>query len=133
MDNNTETQYSYSTDTPVMCPGKEITSMVFGINAIVWSGLGTLFGLIPLYGMIYYVIWGLVGLGCAITSKILYKKAKEQADYVTKKGETGNKLSNISFIVLGVGLLISIVMLIIGIAIFGLSIAGAAASSASYY
>ena len=114
----------------VKCPGKEIISFVFGINSLAWGALGLLFSWIPIYGIIFSFIWGVIfGVGCGIVAIVMHKKVHEEAEEFTGKAETGKKLA-IPGIILGiVGFVVSILVIIVFVAIVGV---GAVSSLSSY-
>ena len=111
---------------PVRCPGKEITGLVFGINALVWGILGTLFSWIPFYGMIFSVIWGGMGIGCGIVAIIMHKQVHEVAEEITNKVETGKKLAIPGIVIDAIGIVISVIVIIFMVAILGVSAFAAA-------
>ncbi len=111
------------------CPGKEIAGLVCGINAIVWSALGTVCGCIPVYGIIFAVIWGLFGIGFGIAAIVLHKKVHEQAEEITSKIETGKKLGTAGIIVGAAGIVISIIALILMVSIWGVAIGSSVINS----
>ncbi len=139
-ENNYNTGYTQTNSTPdlqgyqhqpVRCPGKEIIGMVFGINSIAWGGLGLLFSWIPFYGMIFSFIWGgLFGIGCGIVALIMHKQVHEVAEEISGKVDTGKKLAVPGIILGGVGMVVSILVIIFMIAIVGI---GAFASATSSY
>ena len=106
MDNNYN--QAYYTE-PVRCPGKEITSMVFGINALVWG----VFGLVFCWHIVLAIVYGVVGIGCGITAIVLFKQVKNIATVITKKGEVGNKLGIAGLICSILAIVISILVLIV--------------------
>ncbi len=103
-------------DTGVKCPGKEITGMILGINALVWSVLGAMFCWMPLYGIIFGTLYPLMGIGCGVAANILHKKVLEQATVTTKKIHIGKKLATAGIIVGAVSIGLAIMFLIIWIA-----------------
>lgn len=105
--------YNNSMPPQTKCPGKEITGMVLGINAIAWSGLGMLFCWHFALGLVY----GLLGIGCGIGATVLHKKVHEQATYITNKIELGKKLGIAGIIVGSILLLISFLILVAFIAL----------------
>ncbi|MCR4814734.1 MAG: hypothetical protein K5879_07900 [Lachnospiraceae bacterium] len=113
----------------IKCPGKEIAGLVLGINAIVWGGLGAVFGLMPFYGLIFGFIWGGFGIGFGIATNILHKKVHEQANVITSKIETGKKLATIGIVLSIVGMVISVIAAIIIGLLFGISVFSAASQS----
>lgn len=107
--NGTPYMYSQSmADAQVRCPGKEITSMIFGINALVWGVLGDLFFWNPIISIVY----GLIAVGCAIPALVLSKQVYEVATVTTKKVATGKKLAIAGIICGCAGLVITIIILI---------------------
>lgn len=108
---------------PVKCPGKEITGLILGINSLVWSVLGTSMGCLPVYGLMFSIIWGLFGIGFGIAAIILNKKVHEQAEEYTNKIEIAKKLSVAGIIVAAVGIVISIIVNVVLVAIYGVSLA----------
>lgn len=105
---------------PVGCPGKEITGMILGINALTWPVLGLMFCIIPISGGIISIVYGLLGVGCAIPAMILYNKVNEQADYMTKKIITGRKLAIAGLIVGAVGVFMGILAICLWVAGIGI-------------
>ena len=114
---------------PIKCPGKEIAGLILGINAIFWSGLGTLLGCIPVYGLIFACIWNAFGIGTGIAAMVLHKKVHEQATEISNKIETGKKLGLIGIIVGIAGIVIAIIVFIILVVIVGVGAVGGAATS----
>ncbi|MBO5238400.1 MAG: hypothetical protein J6B50_06470 [Lachnospiraceae bacterium] len=110
MDNNYN--QAYYTE-PVSCPGKEITSMVFGINALVWG----VFGLLFCWHIVLAIAYGVVGIGCAIPSLVLFSQVKKIATVITKKGEIGKKLAIAGLICSIVAIVLSIILLFVFIAL----------------
>ena len=106
---------------PVRCPGKEITGLVFGINALVWGILGTMFSWIPFYGMIFSVIWGGMGIGCGIVAIMMHKQVHEIAEEITNKVETGKKLAVPGIIIGAIGIAISVIVIICMIIFVGVA------------
>lgn len=101
------------------CPGKEITGLVLGISSLV-QGIATITcGWIPIYGIIYAIIFGLFGIGTGVAVNILHKKVHEEATIITKKIETGKKLSVPGIILSAVGIGLSITIGIIVCAAIG--------------
>ncbi len=101
------------------CPGKEITGLVLGISSLV-QGIATITcGWIPIYGIIYAIIFGLFGIGTGVAVNILHKKVHEEATIITKKIETGKKLSVPGIILSAVGIGLSITISIIVCAAIG--------------
>ncbi|MBR3636638.1 MAG: hypothetical protein IKN45_01830 [Lachnospiraceae bacterium] len=114
---------------PIKCPGKEIAGLILGINAIFWSGLGTLLGCIPVYGLIFACIWNAFGIGTGIAAMVLHKKVHEQATEISNKIETGKKLGLIGIIVGIAGIVIAIIVFIVLVVIIGVGAVGGAATS----
>ncbi len=106
---------------PVRCPGKEIVGFVFGINALVWSILGTMFCWIPMYGIIFSVIWGGMGIICGIVTLVMHKQVHEVAEEISNKIENGKKMAIPGIIVGAVGIVISIVVMIVMVAVVGVA------------
>ena len=101
------------------CPGKEITGLVMGIASLV-EGIATVTcGWIPIYGIIYAIIFGLFGIGTGVAANILHKKVHEEATIITKKIETGKKLAVPGIILSAVGIGLSITIGIIVCAAIG--------------
>lgn len=94
----------------VRCPGKEITGLIMGIGSLVEGVAAAIFGMIPIYGIIYAIIFGLFGLGLGITAILLHKKVHEQATVITKKIEIGKKLAIPGIITSGAGMALSILI-----------------------
>lgn len=106
---------------PVRCPGKEIVGFVFGINALVWGILGTMFSWIPFYGMIFSVIWGGMGIVCGIVALTMHKQVHEVAEEISNKIENGKKMAIPGIIVGAVGIVISILVFVLMIVVVGAS------------
>ena len=104
-----ETSPTAATSAPKRCPGKEITGLVLGINALVWPIIGLCCCALPISGGILSIIYGLFGIGFGIAAAILYNKCIEQADYITKKITIGKKLGIAGIIVGAVGIVLGIV------------------------
>ncbi|MCR4617280.1 MAG: hypothetical protein K5669_03705, partial [Lachnospiraceae bacterium] len=90
----------------IKCPGKEITGMVFGINALVWGVLAIILAWFPFYGLIFGLSYGIVGIACAIVTFVLYNKVKEQATVITNKILRGRSLAK-------AGLIVSIISVVV--------------------
>lgn len=103
----------------VKCPGKEITGMVLGINSLAWSIFGLFFGWIPFYGMIFGIVYGIIGIGCGIATNIIHNKVLEQATVITNKIRNGKKLATAGIIVgavaIGLSIIIGIVWIVAGV------------------
>ncbi len=111
-------QSAYSYNTPVTpqaplgtkCPGKEIAGLVMGIGSLVEGVAAAICGMIPVYGIIYAIIFGLFGLGLGIAAIILHKKVHEQATVITNKIEIARKLAIPGIITSGAGMVLSILI-----------------------
>lgn len=123
--------YSYNASTPqatlgARCPGKEIAGLVMGIVSLSEGVLAAICGIIPVYGIIYAVIFGLFAIGLGIAAIVLHKKVHEQATVITNKIEIGRKLAIPGIITGGAGMVLSILITI------AVCAAGVAAFSGAY-
>lgn len=122
MDNNYNSDLQTTYEAEIRCPGKEITAFVFSINSLVWGGLSLLF----CWHIVVAVVYMLIGIGCSITTNILFKKIKEQANVIGPKAYTAKKLANIGFILscsgLVIGIIAFIVIMVMGTVLFGYGI-----------
>lgn len=92
---------------PAKCPGKEVTTLVFGINALFWAALGLLFCWFPICCFIY-----VIGAGCMSgVSLVFHNKVMMEAEVTTKKVHVGKKLAVAALIVSGVALLLTIIFM----------------------
>ena len=115
--------YPGNAQAPVVCPGKEITSMVFGINALVWGIFSAFF----CWHIICAAIYGLMSIGCGIVALVLHKKVLEEATFTTKKVALGKKLGIAGIICSAIAIVLSIIVLMaiialgVGSALYGLN------------
>ena len=115
--------YQGNAQAPVVCPGKEITSMVFGINALVWGIFSAFF----CWHIICAAIYGLMSIGCGIVALVLHKKVLEEATFTTKKVALGKKLGIAGIICSAIAIVLSIIVLMaiialgVGSALYGLN------------
>ncbi len=113
MDSNTiytQEPYQQISRTPeVKCPGKEISGLVFGINALVWGILALMLAWIPFYGLFFGGIYGTFGIVFAIVTFVLSNKVFFYLSVITNKIKNGKKLAR-------AGLIISIIAVCLAIA-----------------
>lgn len=94
----------------VKCPGKEITGMILGINALLFGIFAIAFGWIPFgIGVIYGIVFALFGIGTGIAAIVLWSKVCQQATVTTRKGLIGKNLGLAGIIVSGCGIVFSII------------------------
>lgn len=125
-------QPNYAPQKPIT-PGKNITSLILGIHSLYFAVFAAAFGWIPLYGIIYSVIFGLCAIGCAIPVFILTKQIVDITGELSKKPSIGKKLSIAGIIVSIIAFVISIVVILAIILIFGAGALATYAGTSSYY
>ncbi len=99
------------------CPGKEIVGLILGIHSLVMGIFGLFFGWVPVYGIIYAIIYSMFAVGCAVAAKILYKKVMEQATTYTNKIVRGNGLATAGLITGIISVVVSIILCCIYVAV----------------
>ena len=118
--------------TVVKCPGKEITGMVLGINSLVWSVFAIMFCWMPFYGIVFGIIYGLMGIGCGIATNVLHKKVLETATLITNKIRRGKGMATAGIIIGAIGIGLAIVFCIVWVAA-GIGLSKYGVGSHSYY
>ncbi len=102
----------------IQCPGKEITGMIFGINALVWGILSLIVCWIPIYSLILGTMYGVFAIAFAIVAKTLANKVFAQATIITNKIRNGNKLATAGLVLGIIGLVLSIIIGVLWISLF---------------
>lgn len=109
--------YAYNNNV-IKYPGKEITSMVFGINALVW-GVFTIFFC---WHIVLAMVYGVMSIGFGIVALVLRNQVySSNATVFTGKANIGKKLGTAGIICGAVAMVLSIIIIFVIIAVAGSS------------
>ncbi len=97
----------------IRCPGKEVTGLVLGIVALIWSLCGLVFACIPLAGIAYAIPFAVIAIGCGIAALILHNKVQKQATLITNKIESGRTLGFCGVIIGVASIIIAIIVSVV--------------------